>query len=156
MMNRSYVRYKASYPALPAESRIRIPVNMLASALNDLQKGDPMLRAVRDPAMVPRSHLHLTSRGRAVFSVAGAVVISAAMAAVILGGATATASGENSSTTFEYIQVEAGQSLWQLAETVAPDADPRDVVYEIVKLNQLVTAEVQPGQQIALPLRYSN
>ena len=83
-------------------------------------------------------------------------MISAAMAVVILGGATATASGENSSTAFEYIQVEAGQSLWQLAETVAPDADPRDVVYEIVKLNQLVTAEVQPGQQIALPLRYSN
>ena len=156
MMNRSYVRYKVSYPALPAEGRIRIPVNEFAGIPTDVQKGDPMSIAVRVPAMVPRSHLRLTIRGRAVFSVAGAVVISTAMAAVILGGATATASDENSATTFEYIEVEAGQSLWQLAETVAPDADPRDVVYEIVKLNQLVTAEVQPGQQIALPLRYSS
>ena len=78
------------------------------------------------------------------------------MAAVILGGATATASSGNGVTTFDYVQVKAGQSLWQLAEIVAPDADPRDVVYEIVKLNQLATAEVQPGQQLALPLRYSS
>ena len=136
--------------------------------------------ALAVPAM-PASHLRLTARGRAVFSVLGATVISATMAAIILGGATATAtsavsavsgftpasselaatgvsaSGANSpgSPVFDYVQVESGQSLWQLAESVAPAADPRDVIYEIVKLNQLSTPEVHPGQQLAIPLAYS-
>ena len=111
---------------------------------------------------VPVAHLRLTARGRAVFSVLGATVISVTMAAIILGGATATATSATSveagltgSPAFDYVQVESGQSLWQLAESVAPGADPRDVIYEIVKLNQLSTPEVHPGQQLAIPLAYS-
>ena len=111
-------------------------------------------------ARVP--HLRLTARGRAVFTVFGATVISVTMAAIILGGATATATSATSveagltgSPAFDYVQVESGQSLWQLAESVAPGADPRDVIYEIVKLNQLSTPEVHPGQQLAIPLAYS-
>ena len=118
--------------------------------------------AIAVPAMrVP--HLRLTARGRAVFSVLGATVISVTMAAIILGGATATATSATSveagltdSPAFDYVQVEFGQSLWQLAESVAPGADPRDVIYEIVKLNQLSTPEVHPGQQLAIPLAYSH
>ena len=121
--------------------------------------------AATSPAIaVPAIHvpLRLTSRGRAVFSVLGATVISVTMAAIILGGATATATSATSpevgltdSPAFDYVQVESGQSLWQLAESVAPGADPRDVIYEIVKLNQLSTPEVHPGQQLAIPLAYS-
>ena len=118
--------------------------------------------AIAVPAVrVP--HLRLTTRGRAVFSVLGATVISVTMAAIILGGATATATSATSveagltgSPAFDYVQVEFGQSLWQLAESVAPGADPRDVIYEIVKLNQLSTPEVHPGQQLAIPLAYSH
>ena len=118
--------------------------------------------AIAVPAVrVP--HLRLTTRGRAVFSVLGATVISVTMAAIILGGATATATSATSmeagltdSPAFDYVQVESGQSLWQLAESVAPGADPRDVIYEIVKLNQLSTPEVHPGQQLAIPLAYSH
>lgn len=103
-----------------------------------------------------RSHLRLTARGRAVFSVLGAIVISVAAAGVILGGASATASGESAATTFDYVQIEPGQSLWQVAQSIAPNADPRDVIYDIVNLNQLQTAEVQPGQQIAIPAQYND
>lgn len=103
-----------------------------------------------------RSHLRLTARGRAVFSVLGAIAISGAVAGVILGGASATASGESAATTFDYVQIEAGQSLWQVAQSIAPGADPRDVIYDIVNLNQLQTAEVQPGQQIAIPAKYGD
>jgi LysM repeat protein len=67
------------------------------------------------------------------------------------GGAVATDSG--SSTTFSYVTVEAGQSLWQLAQTLAPTADPRDVIAEIVSLNQ-IKGEIQPGQRLAIPAGY--
>ena len=48
--------------------------------------------------------------------------------------------------------VEPGQSLWQLAETIAPTADPRDVIADIVNLNQLQSESLQPGQRLALPV----
>ncbi len=41
-----------------------------------------------------------------------------------------------------------------LAEDLAPSADPRDVMADLVNLNQLVTEEVQPGQRLAIPEKY--
>lgn len=177
MGSRSYVRYKASYPTLPAESRIRIPVGVTTRANYSLsftpadERGNVMSTAVLSPSAcctlseLPPPPLRLTARGRAVLSVFGAIGLSIVMAVVIFGGASATASDESGSAesgsasfgsaAFDYVQVEAGQSLWQLAQSVAPDADPREVVYDIVKLNQLATSEVQPGQQLAIPLEYS-
>ena len=47
-----------------------------------------------------------------------------------------------------------GQSLWQIAEAVAPEADPRDVVAEIELLNGIAGA-IQPGERLAIPAHYS-
>ena len=58
--------------------------------------------------------------------------------------------------TFEYVSIAPGQSLWQLAEQVAPQADPREVVADILSLNQLRSADVQPGQELAIPLQYGS
>jgi len=44
--------------------------------------------------------------------------------------------------------------LWQLAEHIAPSADPREVIADIVNLNQLPSESVQPGQRLALPAEY--
>ena len=44
----------------------------------------------------------------------------------------------------------------ELAATVAPTVDPRDVVADIVELNQLDGADVQPGQRLAIPAQYSH
>jgi len=48
--------------------------------------------------------------------------------------------------------VEPGDSLWDLAKSVAPDgADVRRVVDAIFELNQLEDAIIYPGQRILLP-----
>ena len=53
------------------------------------------------------------------------------------------------------ITVAAGDSLWSIAEEVAPTADPRDVVDAIVRLNALDGVVVAAGQRIALPAEYA-
>ena len=102
------------------------------------------------------SHLRLTTRGRVVLAALVALPFLIAGGLAALGGGSATASNESSSSTFEYVQVASGQSLWELAESIAPEADPRDVVSDIVHLNQLTSADVQPGQRLAVPEQYSN
>jgi hypothetical protein len=100
--------------------------------------------------------LHLTKRGRVVLTTLAALplVIAAFFLATNGGGATAT--DRVSTVAFEHVTVHAGQSLWQIAGEIAPSADPRDVVADIVNLNQLTGSEVQPGQQLAVPTQYSH
>lgn len=74
---------------------------------------------------------------------------------IALNGGGAIASGAGQATTFEHVQVQNGQSLWQLAASIAPDADPRDVISDILHLNQLDSADVHPGQKLAVPAEYS-
>ncbi|HAM28088.1 MAG TPA: hypothetical protein DCP11_15705 [Microbacteriaceae bacterium] len=103
----------------------------------------------------PRTHLRLTRRGRVVLTSLAAIplVIAAGVFAINGGGAIATS--QASTTTFDYVTVGPGQSLWQLAGDIAPSADRRDVVADIVHLNQLESTNVQPGQKIAIPTQYS-
>jgi len=105
---------------------------------------------------VRASHLRLTRRGRLVLTTLVALPLVAAAGAFALNGGVAVASNSSSSTSFEYVQVSSGQSLWQLAQSVAPGADPRDVVSDLLHFNQLGSADVHPGQQLALPAKYSN
>jgi hypothetical protein len=49
------------------------------------------------------------------------------------------------------VTVQSGQSLWSIAGTVAPDRDARDVVADIVQLNNLPAGAVLPGQQLYVP-----
>ncbi len=104
----------------------------------------------------PTARLRLTRRGRVVLSALASLPLLAALVAfAAFGASTAVATGSQSSTQFEYVTVQGGQDLWSIAETVAPSADPRDVIAEIVTLNQLQSSTVQPGQRLALPLKYS-
>jgi hypothetical protein len=104
--------------------------------------------------VLPR--LRITARGRAVLLTLAASPL--VIAAVILGlsGGDANASLEDSSVTFTYVTVGAGQSLWSIAEELAPQADPREVVADIVSLNQLGSADVEAGERIALPTEYTH
>ncbi|HTL39956.1 MAG TPA: LysM peptidoglycan-binding domain-containing protein [Pseudolysinimonas sp.] len=99
--------------------------------------------------------LRLTSRGRTVFSVLAAIPVIAI--ALLVGpnvlGAQATSTGGTGE--FTYVSVAPGQSLWQLAAEVAPQADPREVVADILKLNNLSSADLQPGQELAIPAQYA-
>jgi len=51
-----------------------------------------------------------------------------------------------------YHVVLPGETLWGLAATVDPHADPRDVVAELVSLNALQSPGLQIGQRVALPV----
>ena len=108
--------------------------------------------AVRVPSAAPR--LRLTKRGRVVFTTLASLPVVAAVMFFALngGGATATSS---SGAALEEITLQAGQSLWQLAEDIAPHDDPRDVISDIMAVNQLESGSVQAGQRLMLPSEYS-
>lgn len=104
---------------------------------------------------VARPRLHLTPRGRRVFTALAATPLVIAALVFALNGGMATASLEGSDAAFQYVTVGAGETLWQLASDVAPSADPRDVIIEIMKLNQLQSSDVFAGQQLAIPAEYA-
>ena len=111
--------------------------------------------------MRPLPRLRLTRRGRVVLGalIAAPVAVVLALSALngsALGGSPAQAGSTVSTTSFDHITVAAGESLWDLAAWVAPEADPREVVADFVALNQLSTTAVQPGQRLAIPLEYAD
>lgn len=77
-----------------------------------------------------------------------------AIAATSVFGFVSTAAANNSAASpadFEYITVESGQTLWDLAEQVAPGSNPQDWMQDVVNLNGLTSTDLQPGQRIAIP-----
>ena len=101
--------------------------------------------------------LRLTRRGRFVFF--GVPLILLAALILSLSGflnAPAKASdsaAELSLTPTVSVTVQPGESLWAIAGSVAPDRDPRDVVADIVQLNNLDAARVLPGQTLFVPAK---
>jgi len=104
----------------------------------------------------PQPRLRITRRGRAVMTLLVAVPLAIAAAVTGIGALGAAAGTQGSAATFQYVTVEPGESLWQVAQEVAPAADPRDVVADILTLNNLSSGEVQPGQRLAIPAQYSS
>ena len=98
--------------------------------------------------------LRITPRGRKVVGFLISLPLAIAAAAFGLGAAGAAAGTHAGTSSFSYVSVEPGESLWQLAETVAPNADPRDVIADIENLNNLSSGELQPGQRLAIPSKY--
>jgi LysM repeat protein len=100
------------------------------------------------------SHLRMTRRGRAVLTtvVATPLVIVALIAGINAGGAI----GTGSSTPLQSVTVSSGETLWQLAQQIAPNADPRDVVADIIQVNELASADITPGEKLDIPAQYSH
>lgn len=111
--------------------------------------GRPMTDFARP---VVRTRLRLTRRGRVVLTALAALplVVGILVASLSSGGAVAGVDGP-SPASFETVVVGAGDSLWGIAEQIAPSEDPRDVILEIMRINGLADAVVQPGQRLALP-----
>lgn len=108
--------------------------------------------AISATPVAPR--LRLTARGRAVLVALAAAPI---LVTVLLAGwnpSGAVAGSEAGTGDFSYVEVAPGQSLWQLAESLAPTADPRDVISDVMRLNSLDSATVVAGQRLAIPPRY--
>ena len=108
-------------------------------------------------ATAPLPPLRITRRGRAVLTAAVSIPLAALALVLALNGGMATAVPGLGAQAghFQQVTVQSGQSLWQLAETLAPAADPRDVIADIVHLNQLPGADVHAGQKLAIPAGYS-
>jgi hypothetical protein len=104
----------------------------------------------------PRTHLKITRRGRIVLAALIAVPMAFGIAAFSVNGGGASADVSGGDVTFRHVTVGSGESLWQIAETIAPDADPRDVIASIVSLNQLDGTLVSPGQSLAIPAQYAS
>lgn len=104
------------------------------------------------------TRLRLTVRGRRVLAFLAALPAIGALAFALLAGGSALASHEGGAPagTFETVTVGAGDSLWSIAEEVAPTADPRDVVDSIARLNALDDVAIVPGQVLAIPAEYSS
>jgi hypothetical protein len=107
----------------------------------------------------PSSHLRLTSRGRAVFTTLAAIPVVIAAFLIATNGGTASASLESTfdstqAASYTYVTINAGESLWAVAQRIAPSADPRDVINDILVFNGMSSAELVPGQRIAIPSQY--
>jgi LysM repeat protein len=107
-------------------------------------------------ACAPQPRLRITRRGRVVLTVLVAVPL--AVAAIVGGAGALKADGSVAvrSGQYTYTTVQSGESLWQLAQEVAPNADPRDVVADITNLNGLESGVIQPGQRLAIPAQYAH
>ncbi|MCI2958332.1 LysM peptidoglycan-binding domain-containing protein [Agromyces atrinae] len=104
--------------------------------------------------VAPRTRLRLTRRGRVVLTSLAAVPVVAVALFAGLSAVPAVAGSSSADVSFRYVTIEPGQSLWSLAESLAPTVDPRDVIAEITSLNGLSSSSLEPGQQIAVPLGY--
>jgi len=112
-------------------------------------------RAQRREAGAGRSaaSLRLTARGRAVLLALLAIPLAIGIAVLSIGGGTATATIEDGAS-LEYVLVQPGQTLWGLAGELAPASDPREVIDELIRFNQLGSADLAAGQQLAIPPKY--
>ena len=99
--------------------------------------------------------LRITRRGRLVLGALLAGPVAVALAISAFSGSPAQAGSTASTASFEYITVASGETLWDLAGWIAPEADPRDVVNALTELNQLGSTAVQPGQRLAIPTAYA-
>lgn len=102
-----------------------------------------------DRSSAPDLHgSRLTRRGRLVVTFSWLVLAMAALGAVVWpqGGTDPRPSGVTA-------EVRSGDTLWELAARIAPEADVRETVAAIVELNGLSSGgDIRPGDTLRLPV----
>lgn len=94
--------------------------------------------------------VRLTRRGRLVIFIAISVLL--AVLAIVLGASVA-ASDDASAVSTTTVQVQAGQTLWDIAAEANPDGDVRATIDDIVRLNSLPNASgLKMGSTLAVPV----
>ena len=96
--------------------------------------------------------VRLTRRGRAVLGgvvLAGGLGLATVVGSVVTTGGPAepgiVLAGESS------VVVRPGDTLWSIAESLAPSSDPRAVVDALQERNGLEGADLVPGQVLVVP-----
>lgn len=105
------------------------------------------VRPVRSSNSQTSSPVRLTARGRRVVALLALLPILAAFFFM----STRVVQADQSGPTTAVVKVEAGQSLWDVAVSLAPNEDPRSTIWTIKELNNLATSEVQAGQALVVP-----
>ena len=105
----------------------------------------PAARSARP--RTPPAPLRLTRRGRAVLVVLPAVLALVAPVVVLLAPAATSGTDDHAERT---VVVHTGDTLWGIAERIAPGADPRDVVATIRRTNR-VDDDLRPGVRLLVP-----
>jgi hypothetical protein len=97
--------------------------------------------------------LRLTRRGRLVL--AAVALLTAMVVVLLLAPGAAGVSGHQPARAayqnMKQIVVRPGQSLWSIAVTADPSADPRIVVQQIIEANALGGASIRAGQLLWVP-----
>jgi hypothetical protein len=98
----------------------------------------------------PTAPVHLTRRGRLVVTLVLTALIVAAF--VVFGGASVATRDAGSPVPVRVVEVEQGQTLWQIAAAVAEPGETREMVYRIRELNSLPGYGLVEGQELAVPV----
>ena len=106
-------------------------------------------RPVRVAAARAGKRTHLTRRGRLVLVTCLALLLFAAFSVGRIGAEGATTMAP--SPQLEQTVVQPGETLWGVATRIALGQDPRPVVDQIRRLNDLESSGIQAGQQLLLP-----
>lgn len=99
----------------------------------------------------PSSSVRLTRRGRTVLVLLLAALLLSAFSLGRQDTRAATVSGGGAAPAPATTTVQPGESLWSVAQRIAPENDPREVIAQIRRLNDLQSAELQVGQHLLLP-----
>jgi nucleoid-associated protein YgaU len=97
------------------------------------------------------SGLRLTRRGRIVLMFASSMFLLIAVIASGRFSADAGTSLADQGRATGVVVVQPGESLWQIAEAIAPGVDPRETISLIRNLNGLGDTTVVAGQSIVVP-----
>jgi hypothetical protein len=101
--------------------------------------------------------VRLTRRGRLVLGIF-AVMVAAGLVTVfwlgVAGGAQAASHRLRPGAAYRgmtQVVVRPGQTLWSIASRAEPGADPRVVIQQIIEVNALRGAVIQPGESLWVP-----
>jgi hypothetical protein len=108
-------------------------------------------RRIRSRGSQPAAPVRLTRRGRLVVTLFLTTLIVAAF--VVFGGASVATREGGTPEAVEVVEVERGQTLWQIASSAAEPGETREMVYRIRELNSLPGPSLVEGQELAVPLR---
>src|SRR3954447_5889110 len=108
----------------------------------------PRTAGRRRPA--PAVAVRLTRRGRVL---AVLVMVGLLLAVLTVFGSHSAATGEAGVPLHtRTVEVGTGDTLWEIASTVARPGETREMVHQIEELNALTGSELTVGQEIAVPV----
>jgi len=136
-------------PLAPASTRRPLRTTSAHRSVRTPVRTTPQVRATR----IARVSMHkpaaqLTPRGRLVVLLGGVVALFSAM---LMFGSFANATLSSQGPATQIVVVQPGESLWSIAQSIAPGADPRETVSRIRDLNGMTSAVVVKGQSLIVP-----